>query len=268
MMRGRLWSLVLGGFLAVGVGGTASAATLDFTGTLSFGLGSLPALIIPGNGAATVNGSAGGLHVNSLVLAGGTFGPASASLPLTASATVQSVRFTGLSNQGGTFTGMSGGGSGGGQMGLSGVAKICVTLDLTCAVVKVPIPITGIGIGGTQVISGAVSFTLQNNPWVATGLQMLTIHQGGTTVSNATPHGLPGGFQHGPASATSTAAQPSGVLQLVTVSRVYTSLTTSFPELPVLAVLNLHFVPEPGTLLLLGSGVAGLVLLGQRRGRG
>jgi PEP-CTERM motif len=33
----------------------------------------------------------------------------------------------------------------------------------------------------------------------------------------------------------------------------------------VLGTLTLNFVPEPGTLLLLGSGVAGLAILGRRR---
>ena len=58
------------------------------------------------------------------------------------------------------------------------------------------------------------------------------------------------------------------MLQLVTVSKVYTSLTGAFPEFPMTGILTLHFVPEPGTLLLLGFGVAGLALHGRRkRGR-
>jgi hypothetical protein len=31
------------------------------------------------------------------------------------------------------------------------------------------------------------------------------------------------------------------------------------------AILNLHFVPEPGTLMLLGTGVVGLVAFGRSK---
>lgn len=93
----------------------------------------------------------------------------------------------------------------------------------------------------------------------------MTFH---TPNSNAWTPTLPGGFAHGPASLTSSTAQASGVVQLVTVSKVFTSLTGAFPEFPVIGVLNLHFVPEPGTLLMLGLGAAGLALYAQRkRGR-
>jgi hypothetical protein len=62
---------------------------------------------------------------------------------------------------------------------------------------------------------------------------------------------------------TSSTAQPSGALQLVTVTKVYTSFV--FREFPLTGILNLHFVPEPGTLLTLGLGVVGLAAVGRRR---
>jgi hypothetical protein len=52
------------------------------------------------------------------------------------------------------------------------------------------------------------------------------------------------------------------------VSKVYTSLTSAFPEVPLMAVLTLRFVPEPGTRVLFGMGFAALALYGRlRRGR-
>jgi hypothetical protein len=117
------------------------------------------------------------------------------------------------------------------------------------------------GVGGTQTVPGGVALTMYHAPWTI-GQPVMTIHTPNTTVT--TPS-LPGGFAHGPASLTSSTALPGGALQLVTVSKVHTSLTGAFPEFPMLSILKLHFIPEPGTLLLLGSGVAGLAVLGRRR---
>jgi hypothetical protein len=66
----------------------------------------------------------------------------------------------------------------------------------------------------------------------------------------------------------STTGQPSGVVQLVTPMQVWTNLPTgSNAKLSLFGYLGIHFIPEPGMLLLLGSGVAGLVLLGRHRMR-
>jgi hypothetical protein len=251
--------------IAIGVTGSARAAPLGFTGTLSLHIATLPALVAPGAGMAQVTDD-GDFHLLSFLLPGGTFGPLTTSIPLTSSASVGPLLFTLSQNMPGTFTGISGGPSGGGPMGISGLAKICLVFG-PCDLANVPVPLTpstggaGFGIGGTQTVPGAVALTMLHNPWTI-GQPVMTIHTPNSTIT--TP-ALPGGFAHGPASLTSSTAQLSGVLQLVTVAKVFTSLTGAFPEMPVSGVLTLHFVPEPGTLLLLGVGVAALAATGQRR---
>jgi len=282
----RRWTVSLGvasalvACLAFGASESARAATLDFTGTLGiniFGLSSYlwsppwygpPVyLTVPGAGSAQLTED-GGLHLLSLALPSGAFGPSAVTASSLAGGTLfWVVGFTLGQNLSGSFTGISGGPPGGGPMGLSGTAKICL-FDSTCGQV-VPLPLTptaggaGFGIGGMRTATGPVNLTLQHAPWTI-GQPTMTLH---TPISNITTPWipLPGGFAHGPASLTSSTAQPGGALQLVTVSKVYTSLISSVPEAPLIGVLTLHFVPEPGTLVLFGSGVLALTVYERRR---
>ncbi len=242
---------------------SARAATLAFTGTLALdfpGTGYPNDGIVPiaGAGLAQVTGTP---HLGSLLLPAGVFGPLTTAISNYAG-TAADLSLVGIQNRSGSFAG------GSGTMGFDGTAKICLIFDLSCTIVFVPMPIqatgtpaVGLGIGGTQIAPGPVSMTAQHAPWTL-GQPVLAIHN---PISTITTPVLAGGFAHGPASATSTSALPSGVVQFVTASRVFTSLTGAFPEFPLSATLTLHFVPEPRILLLLGSAALLLRALGRRR---
>jgi hypothetical protein len=267
--------LALAALLAVGVAGSAGAATLDFVGTLRLKFGSyanepIP-FTIPGSGSAQATDD-GSLHLLSFLLPGGAFGPASMSLPTTSSGTMGSFRITGAMNLTGSFGGISGGPPGGGPMGLSGLAKVCILPESMGCPGFFPVPLSptgggaGFGIGGTVTTTtntGGVIVTMQNAPWTM-GQPAMTLHTANSTFSTPV---LPGGFAHGPASLTSSTAQPSGALQLVTVTKIYTNFYQAFPEFPLIGVLSLHFVPEPGTLVLLATGVTVFSLYGRGKRR-
>ena len=271
MRRVGVFALSLA-FLSIVAPGSAGAATLDFTGTLRLApfSPSWP-LTIPGAGSAQVTTDES-FHLLSLLLPGGAFGPVTASLPISNNATLNSVIFTDVGNLAGSFTGISGGPPGGGTMGLSGIARLCLGLATPGCGGELAFPLAptpggaGFGIGGTRTalsILGHVTVTLKHSPWTI-GQPTMTIH---SPASNVTTPVFPGGFAHGPASLTSSTARLSGALQLVAVTKVFTSLVGGFPEVHTVGILTLHFIPEPGTALLLGSGVAVLGIAGRRRRR-
>lgn len=74
------------------------------------------------------------------------------------------------------------------------------------------------------------------------------------------------GFAHGPASLTSSTAQISGVLQMITASRTLLGAVVGAPDqIGQISRTLIHVVPEPGLLLLFAAGAGGLLLLGRKR---
>ena len=117
--------------------------------------------------------------------------------------------------------------------------------------INVVVPLDPVGLGGSATFSdGRFAVTALGAPWTL----------GTAVIATSTIMG----FAHGPASGTTTTANPSGVLRLVSPVFVSTGLE-SVPRVALFGMVELHFVPEPATALLLGSGVAGLAWAARSR---
>ena len=226
-------------FLAVAIGiGTATGAhAASFTGTLSFLVGVLP--------PTDVSGSGSGISSASLVTV------SSSAFSGTAVANPTSGPITQLAVQAANGSGAFSGATLSGVMPLIGTATFQSTggtfavLQLTAAGTR------GAGIGGT-VTAPTPSGTLQlvGAPWT-TGVAAIT---GVTTAGGFTLTFSVSGFD-------SRTASGDGTLQLVTPMRISSG---TLGVVPVFAVMNLAFVPEPASGLLL-VGTAGMLLAGRRR---
>jgi hypothetical protein len=123
---------------------------------------------------------------------------------------------------------------------------------------------TGFGVGGLMTIGryGQERISLELAPWTL----------GTATAINQTARGAfiklsRVGFAHGAASASdSSTAANSGVIQLIAPAQMMTvGIAGNWSQLAMFSTLTLRFIPEPGLLLLIGSGVVGLGLLGRSR---
>ena len=288
-------------FLVSTLAGTAGAAVVDWSGTFTVTIGDFPRDAWVGNGAgvATVNGSAGGDHLNTLQLPGGGI-TVTGTVPQTdpENATLITLRLDPsqpLKLPKGTLAPISGGGpltlntlTGATLSPNNARFQQCILFPGCGSYLPVPVafpttgpPFTrGLGIGGTATVNTfskgpGLKISLAFNPWTLGAVQMVDVSTTYVSVpSTFEPHNVTNatvtvqGFKHGPASNTSSTAANSGVIQWVSPSRVLTSVDPPSSKLAVYGVLKLHFVPEPGMLLLLASGVGGLVLLGRSRMRG
>ena len=250
----KLFSLMAAGALLVGAAST-QASVLPATGVIGLQIATLSPILVPPASPPVpilVNGSNGGGHLNSFAISAGQFSTVGLVVPITDPAVVNTIGgIVGTAiNASGGFAGGSAGPLGG-IMPIAGFAKVCLFGPCSAAVQNLAVPLTPVGQGGIAFVNAAVKITVVGSPWTIGTVPVGTVTQMG--------------FVHGPGTLTSSTAQPSGVVTLVSPLFVSTSLATSFPVVPAFAFFQLHFVPEPGTMLLLGSGIAGLVLIGRSR---
>ena len=124
---------------------------------------------------------------------------------------------------------------------------------------------TGVGVGGVVTIGGNAVFrvSLVGSPWQLGNATRLISTANGVVITR-----MHSGFIHAPQSGTSSTAKPSGIVQFITPTQVLIKgLAGNTQKLSLFTSLTLHFIPEPGLMLLLGSGVVGLALLGRSRMR-
>jgi hypothetical protein len=264
----------------------ASAAPLNWAGTSTTSLGDFPPTDFLGGGVATVNGSGGLGHVQTLRVAGsrGGIGTSLFTLfvtdPDTAGNSIAALQFVDVGSATGTFAPISGvvGSTFGfltqNVLPVPGLVKVCLlttacndflSLILTQQTANGTV---GVGVGGLLTVGGdtPIKISVQGAPWtIKTAIAVDHI----TTTNKVNQLFITKklqGFAHDPASGTTTTAQPSGVVQLVTPVQTQTNLPLgSSKKLGGGIVLRVHFIPEPGLFLLLGAGVGGLALLGRRR---
>ncbi len=262
--------------LGAGLASTANAKLIGFHGTLSIRLGGLPPIVATGGGTAILNGSAGikgNPHLTTLQILANTVSVTGATVPVTDPDQAPVFSIIGSAALGtGVLRPISGAAASGPGLSLNvlpvaGSVRICI-LFMGCAS-ALPIPLSvngtaGVGIGGLITLNtfgaAGIKFSIHGQPWtVKTALvDGIPADNGGFSTVSAF------GFAHGPASATSSTAAVSGVIQLVTATRVISTLGVTLIT-PLLTTLRIHLVPEPGTFLLLGMGVAALGFAGRKR---
>ena len=241
----KLFSLAaaMGLFLGVGAAQPAHAVVQTLSAaSLSMSISALPPIVAVWN----LGGSADVTATSISNLTAGIFS-FTGSIPVTdpGAFPIAGLFVSGVTNGVGNFSGVDTT-SGNGPMAVKGVANICLFAGCAGPPANVTVPFTqgpgvnGLGLGGAPIaVAGLVNVTVNANQWTT----------GTASVGTTSFSGLP---------------LTGGHVKLVSPVTISTNIGAS-AVLPMFAFMDLTFVPEPGTLLLLASGVAGLAMVGRKR---
>jgi hypothetical protein len=273
----RRSTVLFAAVLLVLTAGPAGASPQPPRGTLDLDFGPLQTLRFRGNPmSVSFDYSSGGSHLSTLRFHTGITGysdiTGSGTVPITdpeTSGAVRSIRVANVTLGSGTLTGISGAPPlGRNEIPLKGFVRVCLIVGGCFQNLPLNLTLndgnTGVGVGGllTGSYRNSIRISIVNAPWTlgtVSGINQ-TAHGGFKTISRA-------GFVHGVASASNstTAASGSVVIQLIAPQQVTTQGIPGNNDVLMLFPTLTMIVPEPGLLLLIGSGVAGLGMLGRSR---
>jgi len=227
----------------------ASAVVMPITTGVGIQIATLTPVVIAGSGAMVVNGSGSPGHLSALSLPAGLFATSGFVLPVTdpAVAPIKGIEVS-AANGPGAFAGVGGSGAFGGSMPMVGSAKVCLFGYCSAAAGNLNVPLSNVGAGGFAQVTAAINLTVVGAPWT-TG----TVAVGSVTMM-------------GDAAPLSNTAATGGAAMLVTPIFISTNIGAS-AVVPAFGILPIYFTPEPGTLVLLSMGVAGLLACGRSRRR-
>jgi len=285
---------ILLGVLTLFVAGSASAKIMNTFTRISLQFTNLARAQASdtGIGVSTLNASGTGAHLNTIALGNGTLPGLSLNTvlpvtdPIVTNGGIVSVRLTGV--RGGNVPGPQGAigvlapvsgaiasavnpplATGLGTVPSTGMVRICL-LAIGCGT-NLPLDVgktvngvaQGGGVGGILTIGqlGTIRISVLGAPYT-----VKTVTAFNRTNNGAIQTFTERGFAHGPLSNTSSTAQTSGVLQVVSAQHTSTVGVPGNSDISgQFSRILVHFIPEPGLLLLLGSGAAGIALLGRKR---